>query len=37
MLKIGQQVTSALLNGTIRRLTYWPTRLGNEVLQTITQ
>jgi hypothetical protein len=25
------------LNGTIKRLTYWPTRLGNEVLQTITQ
>ena len=24
-------------NGHIRRLTYWPTRLGNEVLQTITQ
>jgi hypothetical protein len=26
-----------LNNGTIRRLTYWPTRLGNEVLQRITQ
>jgi hypothetical protein len=25
------------VNGTIRRLTYWPTRLGNEVLQGITQ
>jgi hypothetical protein len=25
------------INGTIRRLTYWPTRLGNEVLQRITQ
>jgi hypothetical protein len=25
------------LNGTIKRLTYWPTRLGNEVLQRITQ
>jgi hypothetical protein len=25
------------LNGTIRRLTYWPTRLPNETLQTITQ
>jgi hypothetical protein len=23
--------------GTIKRLTYWPTRLGNEVLQRITQ
>ena len=25
------------LCGTIKRLTYWPTRLGNEVLQRITQ
>ena len=25
------------LNGHIRRLTYWPTRLSNEVLQRITQ
>ena len=25
------------MSGTIRRLTYWPTRLGNEVLQRITQ
>ena len=25
------------LTGTIRRLTYWPTRLPNETLQTITQ
>jgi hypothetical protein len=24
-------------NALIRRLTYWPTRLGNEVLQRITQ
>lgn len=24
-------------NGTIRRLCYWPTRLGNQVLQSITQ
>ena len=23
-------------NGTIRRLTYWPTRLSNDTLQTIT-
>jgi hypothetical protein len=29
--------TGSFLNGTIRRLTYWPTRLGNEVLQRITQ
>ena len=28
--------TLGILNGTIRRLTYWPTRLPNEVLQTIT-
>jgi hypothetical protein len=28
---------TAYLNGTIRRLAYWPQRLGNEVLQTITQ
>ena len=25
------------LNGTIRRVTYWPTRLSNNTLQTITQ
>ena len=25
------------LNGTIKRLTYWPVRLGNNVLQQITQ
>ena len=25
------------LSGHVRRLTYWPTRLGNEVLQRITQ
>jgi hypothetical protein len=29
--------TVSAVNGTIRRLTYWPTRLGNEVLQRITQ
>ena len=29
--------TATYLNGHIRRLTYWPTRLGNEVLQRITQ
>jgi hypothetical protein len=27
---------SSILNGTIRRLTYWPTRLSNDTLQTIT-
>jgi hypothetical protein len=25
------------LNGTIKRLTYWPVRLFNNILQTITQ
>ena len=29
--------TTASLNGTIKRLTYWPTRLSNEALQRITQ
>jgi hypothetical protein len=29
--------TGAILNGTIRRLTYWPTRLPNDTLETITQ
>jgi hypothetical protein len=33
---IGSGFTPSL-NGTISRLTYWPQRLGNEVLQTITQ
>ena len=28
---------SPSLNGTISRLTYWPTRLSNDTLQTITQ
>jgi hypothetical protein len=37
-LYIGSNAISGLpLNGTIRRLTYWPTRLPNETLQTITQ
>lgn len=31
------QAANTALNGTIRRLTYWPVRLGNEVLQRITQ
>jgi len=35
---IGGAVNGAeYLTGTIRRLTYWPQRLPNEVLQTITQ
>ena len=37
-LSLGVRFTNvAHSNGTIRRLTYWPQRLGNEVLQTITQ
>jgi hypothetical protein len=37
-LYIGLNATGALpLNGAIRRLTYWPQRLANNVLQTITQ
>jgi hypothetical protein len=36
-LEIGSNLSATLLNGAIRRLTYWPTRLGNEVLQRITQ
>jgi hypothetical protein len=31
------QNNTGYLNGTIRRLTYWPVRLGNTVLQQITQ
>jgi hypothetical protein len=35
---IGSTISgSSPLNGTIRRLTYWPVRLGNTVLQQITQ
>jgi len=35
---IGQNFASAqVVNGTIKRLTYWPTRLSNTVLQAITQ
>ena len=36
-LKIGQQVSAALLNGTISRLVYWGQRLPNSTLQAITQ
>jgi hypothetical protein len=31
------QSSATFLNGPIRRLTYWPTRLANTTLQTITQ
>lgn len=34
---IGSTSSSLPLNGHIRRLTYFPQRLGNEVLQRITQ
>jgi hypothetical protein len=34
---IGGNLSYNSMNGTIRRLTYWPTRLPNDTLQTITQ
>ena len=36
-MEIGNRSNALVLNGTIRRLVYWPQRLPNEVLQTITQ
>jgi len=36
-LELGVINSSNLLSGTISRLTYWPTRLSNDTLQTITQ
>ena len=33
----GQSAFAAFKGGTIKRLTYWPVRLGNNVLQVITQ
>jgi hypothetical protein len=36
-LNLGTTQGPNYLNGTIRRLTYWPARLPNETLQTITQ
>jgi hypothetical protein len=36
-LSIGSQDSVDRINGTIRRLTYWPTRLPNSTLQSITQ
>ena len=38
-LSIGSNTTSSdfFLNGTIKRLTYWPVRLANPTLQAITQ
>ena len=34
---IGSLTGTNYLNGTIKRLTYWPTRLSNPTLQSITQ
>ena len=36
-IRIGSSVTGSNFAGTIRRLTYWPARLPNNVLQTLTQ
>jgi hypothetical protein len=36
-LRIGGRATGATTNCRIRRLTYWPVRLENNVLQSITQ
>jgi len=36
-LRIGLGKYTTYANGTIKRLTYWPTRLSNTVLQQITQ
>jgi len=36
-LTIGTAVGNSAVNAPIRRITYWPRRLGNEVLQGITQ
>ena len=34
---IGSRILGTYLNGPIRRIVFWPRRLGNEVLQGITQ
>jgi hypothetical protein len=36
-LNIGSLAGSSQVNGRIKRLTFWPRRLGNEMLQAITQ
>ena len=36
-LDIGSQLSGSYLNGSLARLTFWPTRLSNEVGQRITQ
>ena len=35
-LELGQQLTATALNGYLRRITYYPTRLSNAQLQAIT-
>jgi hypothetical protein len=37
IIELGANLSSSYLNGTIKRLTYWPTRLSNSTLQEITQ
>lgn len=36
-LTIGSRLSSLFLNGTVRRIAFWPQRLSNEILQVITQ
>ena len=36
-MRIGDQFGIHTLNGAISRITYWPTRLSNDTLQTITK
>jgi hypothetical protein len=36
-LTIGAQALGSPLNGYLRRLTYWPTRIPNSTIQSITQ
>jgi hypothetical protein len=36
-LDIGNQLAGSYLNGSLARLTFWPTRLSNSTLQAITQ
>jgi hypothetical protein len=36
VLQLGNFLSANFLNGTIRRLTYWPTRLANTTLQQIS-
>jgi hypothetical protein len=36
-LDIGSQLNGSFINGTLARLTIWPTRLSNTTLQNITR